>query len=161
MKTILLPYVSMYQFISVQFSLSVVSDSLRPHESQHARPPCPSPSPGGHSDSRPSSLWCHPSHLILGRPLLLLPPIPPSIRVFSTESTLRMRWPKYWSFSFSIIPSNFVTPDWLMRGCVHRWPLGGADTPGCTDEWSELEGSEEVETADSASAGTSGCLHIP
>ena len=46
------------------------------------------------------------SHLILGRPLLLLPPIPPSIRVFSNESTLRMRWSKYWSFSLSIIPSK-------------------------------------------------------
>ena len=46
------------------------------------------------------------SHLILCHPLLLLPPIPPSIRVFSNESTLRMRWPKYWSFSFSIIPSK-------------------------------------------------------
>ena len=46
------------------------------------------------------------SHLILCHPLLLLPPIPPSIRVFSTESTLRMRWPKYWSFSFSISPSK-------------------------------------------------------
>ena len=46
------------------------------------------------------------SHLILCRPRLLLPPIPPSIRVFSNESTLRMRWPKYWSFSFSISPSN-------------------------------------------------------
>ena len=46
------------------------------------------------------------SHLILGRPLLLLPPIPPSIRVFSSESTLLMRWPKYWSCSFSISPSN-------------------------------------------------------
>ena len=46
------------------------------------------------------------SHLILCRPLLLLPPIPPSIRVFSNESTLRMRWPKYWSFSFSILPSK-------------------------------------------------------
>ena len=46
------------------------------------------------------------SHLILCRPLLLLPPIPPSIRVFSNESTLHMRWPKYWSFSFSISPSN-------------------------------------------------------
>ena len=46
------------------------------------------------------------SHLILGRPLHLLPPIPPSIRVFSNKSTLRMRWPKYWSFSFSISPSN-------------------------------------------------------
>ena len=46
------------------------------------------------------------SHLILCCPLLLLPPIPPSIRVFSNESTLRMRWPKYWSFTFSISPSN-------------------------------------------------------
>ena len=46
------------------------------------------------------------SHLILCRPLLLLPPIPPSIRVFSNESALHMRWPKYWSFSFSISPSN-------------------------------------------------------
>ena len=50
------------------------------------------------------------SHLILCRPLLLLPPIPPSIGVFSSESTLRMRWPKYWSFSFSISPSN--EQDW-------------------------------------------------
>ena len=48
------------------------------------------------------------SHLILCHPLLLLPPIPPSIRVFSNESTLRMRWPKYWSFSFSIIPSKEI-----------------------------------------------------
>ena len=48
------------------------------------------------------------SHLILGRPLLLLPPIPPSIRVFSNESALHMRWPKYWSFSFSIIPSKEI-----------------------------------------------------
>ena len=49
------------KFISVQFSCSVVSNSLRPHESQHARPPCPSPSPGVHSNSRPSSQWCHPA----------------------------------------------------------------------------------------------------
>ena len=48
------------------------------------------------------------SHLILCRPLLLLPPIPPSIKVFSSESTLHMRWPKYWSFSFSIIPSKEI-----------------------------------------------------
>uniref|UniRef100_A0AC11CXF2 Uncharacterized protein n=2 Tax=Ovis aries TaxID=9940 RepID=A0AC11CXF2_SHEEP len=59
------------------------------------------------------------SHPILGRPLLLLPPIPPSIRVFSNESTLCMRWPKYWSFSFSIIPSREIPGlisfrmDWL------------------------------------------------
>ena len=50
------------------------------------------------------------SHLILCHPLLLQPPIPPSIRVFSNESTLRMRWPKYWSFSFSIIPSKDWSP---------------------------------------------------
>ena len=49
------------QFSSVQFSRSVVSDSLRPHESQHARPPCPSPTPGVHSDSHLSSQWCHPA----------------------------------------------------------------------------------------------------
>ena len=48
------------------------------------------------------------SHFILCHPLLLLPPLPPSIRVFSNESTLRMRWPKYWSFSFSIIPSKEI-----------------------------------------------------
>src|SRR5574340_1190889 len=59
------------------------------------------------------------SHLILCWPLLLLPPIPPSIRVFSNESTLRMRWPKYWSFSFSIIPPKEIPGlisfrmDWL------------------------------------------------
>ena len=82
-----------------------MSDSLRPHESQHARPPCASPTPGVHSDSRPSSQWCHPA-ISSCHPLLFRPPIPPSIRVFSSESTLRMRWPKYWSFSFSISPSK-------------------------------------------------------
>ena len=90
---------------SVQFSHSVVSDSLRPQELQHARPPNPSPTP------RSPKFMCielvMPSnHLILCRPLLLLPPIPPSIRVFSNESALHMRWPKYWSFSLSISPSN-------------------------------------------------------
>ena len=54
-------FISEVQFSSVQFSCSVVSDSLRPHESQHARPPCPSPTPGVHSDSRSSSQWCHPA----------------------------------------------------------------------------------------------------
>ena len=103
---------------SVQFSHSVVSDSLRPHESQHTRPPCPSPTPGVHSDTSIESVMPS-SHLILWRPLLLLPPIPPSIRVFSNESALRMRWPKYWSFSFSIIPSKeipgliSIRMDWL------------------------------------------------
>ena len=66
------------------------------------------------------------SHLILCRPLLLLPPIPPSNRVFSNESTLHMRWPKYWSFSFSIIPSQEIPGlisfrmDWLDLLAVTR-----------------------------------------
>ena len=89
--------------ISVQFSRSVVSDSLWPHELQHNRPPCPSPTPGVHPNPCPLSWWCH---LILCHPLLLLLLIFPSIRVFSNESALHIRWPKYWSFSFNISPSN-------------------------------------------------------
>ena len=89
-----------------QFSRSVVSNSLRLHESQHARPLCPSPTPGVHSNSCPSSQWCHPAISILCRPLLLLPPNPPSIRGFSNESALHMSWSKYWSFSVSISPSS-------------------------------------------------------
>ena len=93
--------------VSAQFSHSVLSDSLRPHGLQHARPPCPSPTPRVHSPRLTSIKSVMPSsHLILCRPLLLLPPIHLSIKVFSNESTLRMRWPKYWSFSFSIIPSK-------------------------------------------------------
>ena len=98
---------SLYTVISsVQFSRSVMSDSLRPHESQYVKPPCPSPTPGVHSDSRPSNQWCHPAISFL------LLPIPPSIRVFSNESALCMRWPKYWSFSFSIIPSKEIPGSW-------------------------------------------------
>ena len=74
---------------SVQFSRSVVSDSLRPHELQHARPPCPSPTPGVYSDSCPLSQWCHPA-ISSSRPLLLLPSVPPSIRVFLALYNLLM-----------------------------------------------------------------------
>ena len=81
-----------------------MSDSLRPHEPQHARHPCPSPTPGVPRLTSIESVMPS-SHLILCRPLLLLPSIPPSIRVFSNESTLRMRWPKYWSFSITPDPS--------------------------------------------------------
>ena len=173
------------QLSSVQFSHSVMSESLQPHGLQHTRLSCTSPTLRAYSNTCPLSQWCQPtisssvipfssclqpvpvsgsfpmnqffasvqlnsvqslsrvrlfatpwiavrqaslsiviswsslrptsiesvmpsSHLILGRPLLLLPPIPPSIRVFSNESTLRMRWLKYWSFSFSIIPSKEI-----------------------------------------------------
>ena len=88
-----------------QSSCSVMSDSLWHHGLQHARPPCPSPTPGVYSNSCPLSWWCHPTisscHL-----LLLLPSIFPSIRVFSDESALCIRWSKYWSFSFNTSPSN-------------------------------------------------------
>ena len=90
------------QCSSVQFSCSVMSDSLRPHELQHARPPCPSPT----LKLLSIKLVMPSNHLILCRPLLLLPSIFPNIRVFSNESVLRIRWPKYWSFSFSLSPSN-------------------------------------------------------
>ena len=115
---------SSVQFSSVQFSRSVMSDSLRPHESQHARSPCPSPAPRVHSDSRPSSQWCYPtiSSSVVPFSSYL---IPPSIRVFSNESTLCMRWPKYWSFSFSIIPSKEIPGlifgmDWFDLFAVQR-----------------------------------------
>ena len=93
----------MKEFSSVQFSRLVVSNSLWPHEPQHARPPCPSRSP-----PKPTSIQSvMPSnYLILCRSLLLLPSIFPSIRAFSNESALCIRWPKYWSFSFNISPSN-------------------------------------------------------
>ena len=84
-----------------------MSDSLQPHGLQHARLPCPSPTLRAYSNSCPSSWWCHPTnYLILCNPLLLPPSIFPSIRVFSSESVLCIRWPKCWSFSFSINPSN-------------------------------------------------------
>ena len=74
-----------YQFFfycSVQFSHSVVSDSLWPHESQHARPPCPSPTPGVHSDSRPLSPWCHPAISSLVFPFSSCPQSLPASRSF-------------------------------------------------------------------------------
>ena len=105
-------------FSSVPFSLSVVSDSSQPHESQQTRPPCPSPTP----EFTQTHIYrvtdaIQPSHP-LSSPS---PPAPnpSSIRVFSSESTLRMRWPKYCSFSFSIIPSKEIPGlisfrmDWL------------------------------------------------
>ena len=99
-------YCTLIRFSSVQFSRSIISDSLRPHELQHVRPSCPSPTPRVHSDSRPFESVMPSSHLILCRPLLLLPSVFPSIRVFFSESALPIRWPEYWSFNFSISPSD-------------------------------------------------------
>ena len=94
--------------LSLQFSCSVVSDSSQPHESQHARPPCPSPTPRVYPNSCPSSWWCRPAISSSVIPFSSCPPILPSIWVFSNESTLCMRWPEYWSFSFNIISSKEI-----------------------------------------------------
>ena len=110
------------------FSHWVVSDSLWPHGLQHARPPCPSPTPRAYSNSCPSSRWCHPTISSSVIPFLrLLPSIFPSIRVFSNESALHIRWPKYWSFSLSISPSNEYSRlisfrmDWFdLLGVIHE-----------------------------------------
>ena len=116
---------------SVQFSHSVMSDFLRPHGLQHTRPPCPSSIPRAYWNSRPLSWWC----LILCCPLLLLPSIFPSIRVFPNESVLRIRWPKYWSFSFSISPSNKYSGqisfrmDWFDLLVVQGTPKSLLPTP--------------------------------
>ena len=91
-------------FSSIQFSHSVVSDSLLPNGLQHTRPPRPSPTPSL-LKLMPIESVMPPNHLILCCPRLS-PSIFPSIRVFSNESALRIRWPKYWSFSFTINPSN-------------------------------------------------------
>ena len=83
-----------------------MSNSLWPLGLQHARLPCISPSPRVCSNSCPNESVMPSNHLILCRPLLLLPSNFPSLRVFSSESVLRIRWPKYWNFSFNISPSN-------------------------------------------------------
>ena len=89
---------------SVQFSPLVMSDSLQPHESQHARPPCPSAIPRVNSNMSIESLMPS-NYLILCHPLLLPPSIFPSIRDFSNELVLHINWPKYWSLIFSISSS--------------------------------------------------------
>ena len=99
---------------SVQFSRSVVSDSLRPHGLQHVRPPCPSLTPKAYSNWCPSSVMPS-NHLILCLPLLLPHLIFPSIRVFPNESILLIRWPKFGaSASVSVLPVN--SQDWFPLG---------------------------------------------
>ena len=106
-ERVALKHIHSVQFSSVQL-LSCVW--LWPHEFQHARPPCPSSTPEftqTHIHRVCDAIQLsHPLLFPSPNPCCSLPPIPPSIRVFSNESALHMRWPKYWSFSFSIIPSK-------------------------------------------------------
>ena len=89
---------------SVQFSYSVVSDSLRPHEPQRARPPCPSPTPRVYPNSCPLSKWCHPT---ISSSVI---PCSSCLQSFQHQGlfkwVLYIKWPRYWNFSFSISPSN-------------------------------------------------------
>ena len=87
-------------------SLSVVSDSLRPHESQHARPPCPSPTPGVHSDSHPSSQWCHPAISSSVIPFSSCPQSFSASGFFPVSQLFSWGGQSIGSFSFSISPSN-------------------------------------------------------
>ena len=104
----------MFQRSVNSFSCLVVSDSLWPHGSQHNRPPCASPTPGTYSNSCPSSRWCHPAIWSSVIPFSYCPRSLPASEFFvfvflffsPKESTLRIRWPKYWSFSYSISPSS-------------------------------------------------------
>ena len=113
-------------FTSVQFSRSVVSDSLWPHGLQHARPPCPPPIPGVYSNSCPLSQWCHP---IISSSVI---PFSSHLQFFPASGSFQMSqfftW-KYWSFSFSISPSNEYSGlisfrmDWLDLLAVQEIPL--------------------------------------
>ena len=85
---------------SVPFSSSDMSDSLRPHEPQHARPPCPSPTAGIYSNPCPLSRWCHPAISLSVVPFSSCP------QSLLASGSFQMRCPKYWSFSFNISPSN-------------------------------------------------------
>ena len=98
--------ISQFENLSVHFSCSVTSDSLQPHGLQHARLPPPSPTPWACSNSCPLSQWCHPTISFSVIPFSSRLQSFPTSGSFSSESVLCIRWPKYWSFSFSISPSN-------------------------------------------------------
>ena len=105
---------------AVQFSLSVMSESLGPHGLQHTRLPCPSPSLRAYSNSCPLSWWCHPTILSSVIPFSsCLQSFPPSGSFLM--SLLHIRWPNYWSFSFSISPPNEYS--WLIPFRIYRFDL--------------------------------------
>ena len=102
---------------SVQFSRSVVSDSLQPNELQHARPPCPSPTPRVHPNPCPLSRWCHPTISSFVVPFSC-PQTFPASGYFQMSQLFNVKWPKCWNFSFNISPTNehpglIFRMDWL------------------------------------------------
>ena len=101
--------ISFFHFGSVHFSCSVMFDSLRPHGLQHARPPCPSPTPGVHSDSRPSSQWCHPAISSSAIPFSSCPQSLPASRSFQMSQFFASV-----SASASVLPMNIQ--DWFPLG---------------------------------------------
>ena len=112
------PYMNMILLISsVRFSCLVMSDSLWTHGLQNARPPCPLPTPRVYPNPCPLSQWCHPTISVV--PISYCLQSFPALGVFSNDLILCIRWPKYWSFSFNIRPSNeysgliSCTMDWL------------------------------------------------
>ena len=100
------PSSSFFWKCSVQLSHSVMSDSLWPHEPQHARPPCPSPTPAVHPNPCPLSWWCLLTISSSVVPFSSCPQSFPALGVLSKESAFHNRWPKCWSFSFNISPAN-------------------------------------------------------
>ena len=100
--------------------------SLRPRELQHSRPPCPSPTPRVHPNSCPSSQWCHPALSSSIVPFSSCSQSLPASETFPMR-TLHMRWPKYWSFSFSIIPSKDA--HWVRDAMQPFHPLSPPSPP--------------------------------
>ena len=110
-----------------QFSCSVVSDSLQPHESQHARPPCPSPTPGLHPNSCPSSRWCHPAISSSVIPFSFCPQSLPASGSFPVSQLFTSGGQSIGvSASTSISPMN--TQDWFLLGCLVGSPCSPRDS---------------------------------
>ena len=130
-------------------SVAKLCPTLQSHGLQHARLPCLSPSPRGCANLLSIELVMQSNHLILCHPLLLLPLIFPSIRVFSNELALQVRWPKYWSFSFSISPSSEYSGlisfniDWFdLLASILAWRIRWTEEPGRL----QFMGSQESDT---------------
>ena len=108
-------------FSSVQFSCSVMSDSLRPHESQHTRPPCPSPSPGVHSNSCPSSQWCHPAISFSVVPFSSCPQSLPASKSFPMSQLFALDW-NFYDFVLRIFFLKRSPWYWWLTGFRTHWP---------------------------------------